>query len=59
MNSLLIPLIIVTVSHILIAYLCTKYQGQTHKLRVANIGLRRRLQELEEELRFFSQKLTK
>ena len=59
MNILLIPLIMITVSHVALAYMFRRLENTNTKLRTSNVTLRQRLQVLEEELRFFSKRLTK
>lgn len=59
MNELLIPLLIVTFSHVCLAMVTTRLQERNHKLRNQNIAIRRRITVLEEDLKFFTEKLSR
>ena len=59
MNPLLIPLILITVSHIGLAFVINRLQNKNFVLRRSNINIRKRLIVLEDELRFYSQELMK
>ena len=59
MNILLIPIILITASHIGLAIMFRRLENTNTKLRTSNVTLRQRLQILEDELRFFSKRLTK
>jgi len=59
MNPLLIPMLIVAISHIGLAVVVTRLQDKNSGLRTSNVILRKRLEVLEDELRFFSGRLKK
>ena len=54
MNELLIPLLIVTISHIALMLIVTRLQNKNQQLRETNLKMRRRMHKLEDDLRFFT-----